>query len=196
MKAKFLKKEIILLILSLLLSNMLIGCSGNSPAADSSNEKKEISKNSSKEVSVNPADKPVKDESSKNNVPPKTAEVIGKVKLYEGIYFDDKCYGDDVLKPYCEVAISNVTDTSFDFTVYQVVDVVKKEKKVIFLKNTAVFTGDGTKAAFYGKDYTLHFTFPNNHNAYPVVTDMEISGFKPLEGKTFVNNGIPGHEFG
>lgn len=89
-----------------------------------------------------------------------------------------------------------MTDTSFDFTVYQVVDVVKKEKKVIFLKNTAIFTGDGTKAAFYGKDYTLHFTFPNNHNAYPDVTDMEISGFKPLEGKTFVNNRIPGHEFG
>lgn len=194
MKAKFLKKEIFLIILSLLFSNMLIGCSGNTPAADSYNNKKGISKASSKEV--NPTEKSGKDESSKNNVPPKSAKVIGKVKLYEGIYFDDKCYGEDVLKPYCEVAISNVTDTSFDFTVYQVVDVVKKEKKVIFLKNTAVFTGDGTKAAFYGKDYTIHFIFPNYHNAYPVVTDMEISGFKPLEGKTFVNNGIPGHEFG
>ncbi|MBW6411527.1 hypothetical protein [Clostridium weizhouense] len=72
----------------------------------------------------------------------------------------------------------------------------KENKKVIFLTNTAYFTGDGTKATFYGNDYTLNFTFPNNHDAYPVVTDMEIFGFKGLEGKTYVNNGIPGHEFG
>ena len=67
---------------------------------------------------------------------------------------------------------------------------------MIFLKNTAVFTGTGTEAAFYGKDYTLSFTFPDNHRAYPVVTDMQVSGFKKLEGKTYVNNSIPGHEFG
>ncbi|CAG9709908.1 conserved hypothetical protein [Clostridium neonatale] len=72
----------------------------------------------------------------------------------------------------------------------------KEDRKMIFLKNTAVFTGTGTEAAFYGKDYTLSFTFPDNHRAYPVVTDMQVSGFKKLEGKTYVNNRIPGHEFG
>lgn len=99
------------------------------------------------------------------------------------------------MKTYCEVSISNVTDTSFDFTVYEVVDSQKVEKKVSFLKNTAVFIDDGTTAAFYGNDYTLNFTFPNNHNALPDVTDINISGFDILEGNTYSNNGIPGHEF-
>lgn len=203
MNRKFLKKEFILVILSLLFSNIFIGCSINTSTTDSCNkknssisqdEKKEISKDSSKEV--NPTEKLGKDENSKNNISPKTAKVSSKVKLYEGTYFDDRRFGDNILKTFCEVVISNVTDTSFDFTVYQVVDAQKGQKKVIFLKNTAVFIADGTKATFYGKNYTLHFTFPNNHGAYPVVTDMKISGFEPLECKTYVNNGIPGHEFG
>lgn len=126
------------------------------------------------------------------------ANVSSKVKLYEGIYFDDEVYKstDHLLKQYYEIAISNVKATSFDFTIYKMIDSEKKIKKVVFLTNTAVFTDNGTKAAFYGKNYTLHFTFPNYHHAYPIVTDMEVSGFKELEGKTYVNNAIPGHEFG
>ncbi|SQC02058.1 hypothetical protein [Clostridium tetanomorphum] len=59
MKAKFLKKEIVLVTLSLLFSNILIGCSTNKSTTDSYNKpnssisqegKKEISKDSSKEV--------------------------------------------------------------------------------------------------------------------------------------------------
>lgn len=134
----------------------------------------------------------VKDE--KNNISQDKKEVIGKVKLYDGIYFDDRRFGDTILKNYCEVKISNITDTSFDFTVYEVDE--SGNKKVIFNTNKAVFIDDGTKAAFYGKKYTLYFTFPNKHNAEPIVTDIEISGFEPLEGNTYVNNGIPGHEFG
>lgn len=164
---------------------------------NSVDEKKETdlnNTNSAQSTKINPNEQVVKD---KNNVSQKITKVNSKVKLYNGIYFDDRRFGDNILKNYCEVVISNVTNTSFDFTVYEV-NVVdgKKDKKVIFLRNTAVFTGDGTKATFYGNDYTLSFTFPNYHNAYPVVTDMKISGFKPLEGKTYVNNGIPGHEFG
>jgi len=198
MKAKFLKKKFILVILSLFFSNILIGCSINKSTTDSYNkenpsisqgEKKEPSKDSSKEV--NSTEKLGKD---KNNIAPETAKVSGKVKLYEGTYFDDRRFGDNILESFCEVVISNVRDDSFDFTIYQV-DGKTENKKVIFLTNTAVFIGDGTKAAFYGKNYTLNFTFPNNHRAYPVVTDMMISGFAPLEGKTYVNNGIPGHEF-
>ena len=207
MKAKFLKKEFTLVTLSLFFSGLLIGCSTNKPTTEtdkkdssiSQSEKKETSKDSSKEV--NSTEKLEKDENNaspekdKNSTSPQTAKIRGKVKLYAGIYFDDRRYGDNVLKNSCEVLISNVKDTSFDFTVYQV-DEKTGEKKVIFLKNTAVFIGDGTKAAFYGKNYTLNFTFPNNHGAYPVATDMNISGFAPLEGNTYVNNGIPGHEFG
>lgn len=197
MKAKLLKQKYIITILSLILSIVLIGCSSNTPAVDSQNKKDApISKDSSKEVSskeVSPTEESPAVKSEKDS--PKPAKVSGKVKLYAGRYFDDRCFGDDGVKNFCEVMISNITDTSFDFAVYQV-DEKKGEKKIIFLKNTAVFIGDGTKAAFYGKNYTLNFTFPNKHGAYPVVTDMEISGFEPLKGKTYVNNGIPGHEFG
>lgn len=215
MKGKFLKKEFILVILCLFFANILIGCSNNKSTTETSNkenssisqdEKKEPSKDSSKEVnSTEKLEKdknnasPEKDKNStspqKDNTSPQTAKISGKVKLYAGIYFDDRRFGDNVLKSSCEVVISNITDTSFDFTIYQV-DEKTGVKKVIFLKNTAVFIGDGTKAAFYGKNYTLNFTFPNYHRAYPVVTDMNISGFAPLEGNTYVNNGIPGHEFG
>lgn len=207
MKAKFLKKKFILVILSSFFANILIGCSIDKSTIDYSNkenssisqsETKETSKASSKET--NPTEKLEKDENNtspekdKDNASVQTAKVSGKVKLYEGIYFDDRRFGDNILESSCEVVISNIKDTSFDFTIYQV-NAKTKNKKVIFLTNTAIFIGDGTKAAFYGKNYTLNFTFPNNHRAYPVVTDMMISGFAPLEGKTYVNNGIPGHEF-
>lgn len=157
--------------------------------ADSNN------KNSTQTAETSQNEQAVND---KNINSQKVSEVYGKVKLYEGTYFDDKRFGEDGVKNYCEVEISNVTNTSFDFTIYEVNESEgkKENKKVIFLKNTAVFIEDGTKAAFYGKEYTLNFAFPNKHNAYIVVTDMEISGFKPLEGKTYVNNKIPGHEFG
>ncbi|MCY6485541.1 hypothetical protein OW763_14495 [Clostridium aestuarii] len=122
---------------------------------------------------------------------------IAGLKLCEGAYRDERIFGGDPIlkvKNYCEVVISNVTNTSFDFTVYEV-DRKTENRKVIFLTNTAVFTGDGTEATFHGNNYTLHFTFPDDHGAYPVVTDIKISGFEPLEGKTYVNNGIPGYEF-
>lgn len=200
MKIKFLRKEAIFVILSLSLSIILIGCSAirhndsndkNKSSILQSGEK-EIQKDSSKEE--NSTEKLDEDE---NDVSSETHTVIGTVELYEGIYFDDRRFGDREvpLKTSCEVVISNITDTSFDFTVYEV-DEKTQEKKVIFLTNTAVFEGDGTEATFSGKEYTLHFTFPDYHSAYPVVTDMEITGFEPLEGKTYVNNGIPGHEFG
>ena len=147
-------------------------------------------------IASTPAEPAVEGE---NNNSQNKDEVIGKVKLYEGIYFDDRRFGDTILNNYCEVEITNITDTSFDFTVYEVNGPGvegEKNKKVIFLTNTAVFIEDGMKAAFYGKEYTLNFTFPNYHNAEPIVTDIEISGFEPLEGHDYVNNGIPGHEFG
>lgn len=122
-----------------------------------------------------------------------------KVQVYEGCYFDSNIFGDsdraDFPKTYCEIIVSNVTDTSFDFTVNEV-NYVTEERELIFQKNTAIFIGDGTEAIFYGTDYTLSFTFPDYHEAYPVATDMEITGFEKLEGKTYTNSSIPGHEFG
>lgn len=136
-----------------------------------------------------------------SNINNNLGEVKAKVQVYVGAYFDSRCYGENRPNPYNEVVISNITDTSFDFTVNEleytdIKNSAKQTRKLIFKTNTAFFIEDGTKAAFYGKDYTLKFTFPNNHGAFPVVTDMKITGFKPLEGNTYLNNGIPGHEFG
>lgn len=132
-----------------------------------------------------------------NDASEEITKVNSKVKLYEGTYFDDRCYGENELTNYCEVEISNISNTTFDFTVYELnMSDGKKDKKVVFAKNTAFFIEDGMKAAFKGKEYSLNFAFPDNHKAFPVVTDMKISGFKQLEGKTYVNNKIPGYEFG
>lgn len=172
-------------------------------AEDNKNDakgKKDTSLEENKEKSTKldkTADSKKIEENSDNNSQDKKDTVKSKVKLYEGTYFDDKVFGENTLSNYCEIKISNLTDTSFDFAIYEVnVSDGKEDRKIIFNKNTAVFTGSGTEAAFYGKDYTLSFTFPDNHRAYPIATDMQVSGFKPLEGKTYVNNGIPGHEFG
>ncbi|MGL5087810.1 MAG: hypothetical protein ACRC68_19205, partial [Clostridium sp.] len=127
-------------------------------------------------------------------------EVKGTVQLFAGAYFDNKVYGGNRLNRYNEVVISNITDSSFDFTVnelsYLDKNSTERTTKLIFKTNTAYFIEDGRKAVFYGNDYTLNFTFPKSPCGCPVVTDMKITGFKPLEGNTYVNSGIPGHEFG
>lgn len=160
---------------------------------EATNEKNSVDEK--KEISANTNSIPSTETSSnaqvakdKNNASQKITKVNRKVKLYEGTYWDERCLDDNILnlKSYCEVVISNVTNTSFDFTVYEV-DRQTENRKVIFLTNTAVFIADGKSAAFYGKDYTLNFTFPS-------ITEVKISGFKPLEDKTYLNNKIPGHE--
>ena len=151
-----------------------------------------------KESSSLPENLIIEDDNSKSNENNLSinSPVSSKLQLYEGRYFDSKVYTEGPkLTHYFEVIISNITETSFDFSFYEV-DKYTNEKKIIFHTNTAIFIEDGTFAAFYGKDYTLNFTFPDGHESHPVVTDMKISGFPPLEGLTFLNNGIPGHEFG
>lgn len=124
--------------------------------------------------------------------------VPATVILYEGTYFAEEVYkmaadlGDGI---YCEIDISNITDTSFDFTVYEVNE-SEETRSMIFKTHTAVFQGDGTTAVYNGKEYTLNFTFPDYHTSLPHVTDMEVTGFALLEGETYMNNSVPGHEFG
>lgn len=141
-----------------------------------------------------------KSTSKVTDVAKKENKVTGKVKLHNGIYFDDKVFldgaGEITLSQYNEIVISNVRNTSFDFIINEVKNGDnKKEKKVVFSKSTANFTGKGMEAVFYGKNSTIKFSFPNLHNSHPVVTDIKISGFKGMENKTYVNNSIPGHEF-
>ncbi|MBU3145358.1 hypothetical protein [Clostridium sp. CF012] len=158
-------KKNLVLILCLTLIFILVGCNSHKKA-----------------------NKSIQATNEQNSVDEKITKVKSKVTLYEGTYWDERCLGDNdlELKNYCEVVISNVTNISFDFTVYEV-DRITENRKVIFLKNTAAFTGDGRKATFNGNNNTLNFTFPS-------ITEIQISGFKPLEGKTYLNNKIPGHE--
>lgn len=125
-----------------------------------------------------------------------TQGVPAAVILYEGTYFAEEVYrtsADGSGGSYCEIDISNITDTSFDFTVYEVDGL---ERNMIFKTHTAVFQGDGTTAVYNGKEYTLNFSFPDYHTSLPDVTDIVVTGFAPLEGETYMNNNVPGHEFG
>lgn len=125
--------------------------------------------------------------------------VSARVQLYEGCYFDSSTFGDstraDYPKTYCEINVLNITDTSFDFIIDEVT-VETDEKEQILPRKTAVFIHDGMEAVYQDDDMELTFTFPDYHKAYPAATDMEITGYNKLEGKTYNNNCIPGHEFG
>ena len=120
--------------------------------------------------------------------------VQAKVNVYEGEYRYEYVMTGLVVPEYYKVKVSNVTDTSFDFTIYYLNETEGAEE-VVFRTHTAVFVGDGMEAVYDGVDYYLTFTFPDYHEAYPDATDMEISGYGPVEGMTFSNNSIPGHEF-
>ena len=126
--------------------------------------------------------------------------VPAKVRIYEATYFAEAAYRNVNLEtewpPYCEIDISNVTDTSFDFTVYQVTNHQEHQRDLIFKTHTAVFNGDGTTAVYNGQEYTLNFTFTNNRHSLPDVTEIQVTGFAPLEGETYLYNQVPGHEFG
>ena len=124
-----------------------------------------------------------------------TVEAVqANVNVYEGEYRYEYVMTGLVVPEYYKVNVSNVTDTSFDFTIYYVNETEGSEE-VVFRTHTAVFVGDGMEAVYDGEDYYLTFTFPDYHEAYPDATDMEISGYGPVEGMTFSNNSIPGHEF-
>ena len=123
--------------------------------------------------------------------------VQAKYKMYDGVYFDEVIYtwsmDDSQVRPYCEINVSNATDTSFDFTIY---DVDGQNRSLKFKTHTAVFTGDGTQAEYNGNGYHLVFTFPDDRGALPDVVCMQVSGLKDMGGCMYVNNTVPGHEFG
>ena len=127
----------------------------------------------------------------------KPTGVQTKYKMYDGVYFDEVIYtwsmDDSQVRPYCEINVSNATDTSFDFTIY---DVDGQNRSLKFKTHTAVFTGDGTQAEYNGNGYHLVFTFPDDRGALPDVVCMQVSGLKDMGGCMYVNNTVPGHEFG
>lgn len=120
--------------------------------------------------------------------------VSAAVHVYEGEYGYDLSKTGLSIPEYYTVMIENVTEKSFDFTIYYV-NVNAGSREVVFRTHTAIFEEDGTVARYHGSQYELEFTFPNDRNCLPDVVDMQISGYEPIEGMTFCNNTIPGHEF-
>lgn len=130
-----------------------------------------------------------------------TTAVQTKINVYEGEYMQEQLRsGDpDVGNKGYIVKTSNITSTSFDFSIYYFqyhFDTNQETEDLVFRKHIAVFVEDGTKAVYDGKDYDLTFTFPDQSNTYPDAVYMQISGYEPVEGLTFSNSQIPGHEFG
>lgn len=164
------------------------------PVISKPSQGNESTENSSSQEEPSKSEEKKEEQFSKTEVQGVPAAVI----LYEGTYFAEEVYkmaaelGDGI---YCEIDVSNITDTSFDFTVYEVNE-LEETRNMIFKTHTAVFQGDGTTAVYNGKEYTLNFTFPDYHTSLPHVTDMEVTGFAPLEGETYMNNSVPGYEFG
>ena len=131
-----------------------------------------------------------------------TVEAVqAKVNVYGGEYMQEQLRsGDpDVGSKGYIVKTSNITATSFDFSIYYFeyhFDTNQETEDLVFRNHTAVFTEDGTKAVYDGKDYDLTFTFPDKSNTLPDDVYMQISGYAPVEGLTFSNSDIPGHKFG
>lgn len=126
--------------------------------------------------------------------------VKAQIQVYEGSYFDESVYQyitdpdkDASSFTYCIISISNVTDTSFEFEVNEI-SYTTEVSEVVFPKSTAVFIEDGTKAAYYGENQTFYFEFPDREEEFP--KHIKVTGFEKLEGNSYMNNTIPGHESG
>lgn len=162
------------------------------PVISKPSQGNESAENSSSQEESPKSEEKKEEQSSQTDVQGVPAAVI----LYEGTYFAEEVYrtsADGSGGSYCEIDVSNITDTSFDFTVYEVDGL---DRSMIFKTHTAVFQGDGTTAVYNGKEYTLNFSFTNGHGSLPHVTEIVVTGFAPLEGEVYLNNSVPGHEFG
>ena len=140
---------------------------------------------------------PEDEEAQKNDTAQDVTPVNAQYQVYEGTYYDMNIYeataegGES--DSYCQIEVSNITDQTFDFAVYQLTD---GNKQMILDTRTATFVEDGTKAVSEKDGTNLVFTFPDNWNALPKVVEMQVSGMDVLEGNSYVNNNVPGYEFG
>lgn len=118
-------------------------------------------------------------------------------RVYEGAYREAACFEGrppEELPDYYALLIMDVTDDSFTFYIDQF-DRMTSSLLQTVLTGTATITEDGAGAVYKGADGDVYFSFPDYHNAYPDVTDIEVSGVDELAGKVMVNNCVPGHEF-
>ncbi|HIV17672.1 MAG TPA: hypothetical protein IAB17_06740 [Candidatus Alectryocaccobium stercorigallinarum] len=126
--------------------------------------------------------------------------VPAQYRLYEVTYVDSRGHTgltleDGLPEDVYQIEISNVTSTSFDFSIIHWNWVEDKILDTPIENATAVFVGDGTEARYLDDEFDLVFMFPDIHSALPDVADIEVHGYKPMEGETYSYNGIPGHEF-
>ena len=120
--------------------------------------------------------------------------------IYEGCYFDSGVYpywvGDVPIEPdttYCEIWISNVTDTSFEFAIDEIV-METEERTELLPSGTAEIRDNGRTAVYKDENMTLTFSFPSEPHSFP--KDLTVTGMDKLEGNTYMNKDIPGHESG
>ena len=120
--------------------------------------------------------------------------------IYEGCYFDSGVYpywvGDVPIEPdttYCEIWISNVTDTSFEFAIDEIV-METEERTELLPSGTAEIRDNGRTAVYKDENMTLTFSFPSEPHSFP--KDLMVTGMDKLEGNTYMNKDSPGHESG
>lgn len=143
-----------------------------------------------------------------STVPSDTSTIEGmepvqsQVQIYEGNYIDNhyvqyNADGPNLDSPhiYCEIIVSNITNTSFDFSVISKTWETEEVETIIPL-STANFIGDGTEANFNNDELNLNFIFTNEDNPLPTIKFMEVTGYELLEDIIFINNSISGQEAG
>ena len=94
---------------------------------------------------------------------------------------------------YDELTISNITDTTFDFTVTWRNPETEETGTIIPL-STAYINEDMTSATCTGEDYTLTFDFSCMDNPLPEVLYIRMWGVDELEGYIFCNYNASGYE--
>lgn len=120
--------------------------------------------------------------------------------IYEGCYFDEgvaQYWGDIPLSEapmvYCEIWISNVTETTFDFLIKEVV-MATDERTTVLPLSKATIVNNGWGAIYEGEEFTLSFEFPDSPDIFP--KHITVNGWEKLKGNAYMNNSIPGHESG
>ena len=123
-----------------------------------------------------------------------------QLQLYEVTYTDQTRRNWYVHDPefkgsyvYDEITVSDITDTTFDFTVTRK-DFETDETEIIIPLSTAYINENQTSATYTGEGYNLTFDFSYRGNPLPVVLFIRVWGLDELEGILFYNNNIPGYE--
>ena len=122
-------------------------------------------------------------------------------QLYEDTYTDQRIHHwwmGDLEKSkgyyvYDELTISNITDTTFDFTVTWR-NPETEETGIIIPLSTAYINEDMISATYTGEDYTLTFDFSYMDNPLPEVVYIRMRGVNELEGYLFCNYNASGYE--